>query len=79
MTEEDYTQMVLNLLMKASVINFKIYDYTEEDMKAIKELYKKGICVQYDQNYQKTSCTCWIDIYRDRLHNVNWQKFLMTE
>lgn len=76
MTEEDYTQMVLNLLMKASVISFKIYDYTEEDMKTIKELYEKGIFIQYEQNFFHPSCTCWVDIYRDRLHNVNWQKLL---
>ena len=78
MSEENITQMILNLIMKSSVISFKIYDYTEEDIKTIKELYEKGVFVQYDQNFFKTSCTCWIDIYRDRLHNVNWQKFLLT-
>lgn len=79
MTEEDYTQMVLKLLMKASVISLKIYDYTEEDIKTIKELYKKGVFVQYDQDFFNKSCTCWVDIYRDRLHDVDWQKFLLTE
>lgn len=64
--------MVLNLLMKASVINFKIYDYTEEDMRIIKELYERGIFTQYEvQNFFNKSCTCWVDIY-----SFNWQKLL---